>query len=214
MIFYIKTVFTCLLILLSVGSTLNADPVLIDFYGRIIENYSDNSQFASGTSYYGTISYDPLFCPDLNTDDDSIGSYHFGYMDFSMFFSTGTSIQKSINDDAATLINIKIENNVSEGLNDKFHFSTPNAAVGEFDYDLFNYYAYCSIDIDLFDTSGTVFNNDFLPESLNIENFDPESLYINSNLFKGNLATSPEPMTLLLLGSGFIGLLFIKKIKI
>lgn len=211
MILSIKTVLACFLLLFSVGSTLNADPVSIDFHGKIIENYSDNSQFDSGTTYYGSIIYEPLFCTDLNTGDNNIGSYHFGYMDFSIFFSTGTSIQKSINDDAATLINITIENNASEGLNDKFHFSTPNAAVGEFDYDLFKYYAFCSIDIDLFDTSGTAFNNDFLPESLNIENFDPESLYINSNLFKGNLATTPEPMTLLLLGSGFVGLLFAKK---
>lgn len=204
----IKTVLICTFLLFCVESALNAAPVSIDFHGKIIENYSDNSQFDSGTTYYGTIFYDPLFCTDLNTGDDTIGSYHFGYMDFSIFFSTGTSIQKSINDDAATLINISIEN---KDLNDKFHFSAPNAAVGEFDYDLFRYYEYCSIDIDLFDTSGTAFNNDFLPESLDIENFDPESLFINSNLFKGNIATTPEPMTLLLLGSGIIGLFIIKK---
>lgn len=214
MLLSFKIVIICFLSLLCFETTLLAAPVSIDFHGKIVENYSNDINFALGTSYYGNISYDTLFCPDLDIDNQNIGSYHFGNIDFSIILSTGITIHPSINDNAATLMNITIQNNSVENLNDIFKFSTPNATIGEFDYDFYNYYAYCSLDIELYDTSGTSFNNDYLPESLEFSNFEPESLYIQSNLFKANISTTtPEPMTLILLGIGFFGMFITKKSK-
>lgn len=189
-----------------------AVPITLTFQGKITENYSGQSEFEVGTTFNLSLIYDNVFNTDLNPDNNA-GAYHsmFQRLDILMTFSTDTSIQSSIDDNRETLASIDIENNYMGNDFDKFAFQTNNAAVGEFNYSTWMYENYCTLSFNLIDSSGDVFINDLLPEDLNLHEFDPDSLFINSSLFQGTFIASPEPMTILLMGTGVFGFVFSRK---
>lgn len=175
-----------------------ATPIVTNLQGTIIENKSSDNRFDEGVKYTGYISYDPDLMSDFVPGDPNFSAFEYNlpnYMNMELVFSSGISIHASWDENALSPMSLSITN----GDVDRFTFRMNMAVLGEYPYE-----GRCSLSLELYDSTGLSFDDDLLPGLINFHNFDSESLYINSSLFKADIIPSPEPGTLMLLLSGFL----------
>lgn len=190
-------------VVLSIFPTSNmADAVEFEFSG-FIDNINSNENNALGNVYLnqsfdGWFSYSSV--PDQYPSSATTGHYH---QNASISVTLGTQTLSYIDD----YVYIRVYNNYSN--EDKFSFGV-DASQGDFDFTGYGIY--------LSDSTGVVFNNDDLPMSFDLAQFDSTRLTIagyklpNHDWFDvggeiTNMTLIPEPGTLLLLGFGGLALL-------
>ena len=190
-------------VVLSIFPTSNmADTVEFEFSG-FIDIINSNENNALGNVYLnqpfdGWFTYSSV--PDQSSDP-VYGSYG---QDASISVTLGTQIISYIDD----YVIIVVSNNDYTGADSFLH--VVDATQGDFS---FTYYG-----VDLTDSTGMVFNNDDLPMSFDLAQFDSSMLVIAGYKLPNwdwfyvggeitNMTLIPEPATLLLLGLGGLALL-------